>query len=97
MMIKKSIASSGTPPQTVSTTKAGYQDWQPKLEAVGSLRAVNGADLSSEVAGIVADDFLRIRQPMSKKTRFWSNCAPMTISRKLHALEGQRASWPKST
>jgi membrane fusion protein (multidrug efflux system) len=46
------MMSSFTPP-TVSTIKAETQDWQPKLEAIGSLRAVNGADLSSEVAGIV--------------------------------------------
>ncbi|HWA44033.1 MAG TPA: efflux RND transporter periplasmic adaptor subunit [Hypericibacter adhaerens] len=41
------------PPPTVSTTVAAYDDWQPQLEAVGSLRAVNGADLAFEVAGIV--------------------------------------------
>jgi membrane fusion protein (multidrug efflux system) len=33
--------------------KAGYQDWQPQLEAVGSLRAVNGVDVSPQVEGIV--------------------------------------------
>jgi membrane fusion protein (multidrug efflux system) len=33
---------------------AGTQDWQPQLEGVGSLRAVNGADLSSQVAGTVS-------------------------------------------
>jgi len=32
---------------------AGLQDWQPQVEAVGSLRAVNGTDLSLEVSGIV--------------------------------------------
>src|SRR5579885_2525153 len=47
------MASMANPPQTVSTVKASVQEWQPKLEAVGSLRAVNGADLSLEVAGIV--------------------------------------------
>ena len=41
------------PPQTVATVTAGLQDWQPQVEAVGSLRAVNGADLSLEVSGIV--------------------------------------------
>jgi membrane fusion protein, multidrug efflux system len=30
------------------------QDWQQQLDAVGTLRAINGADLSSEVAGIVS-------------------------------------------
>ena len=50
--IKESIAASFAPP-TVSTIKAEYDDWQPELRAVGNLRAVNGAELSSEVAGIV--------------------------------------------
>lgn len=53
-MIAKVMAAQGFPPQTVATTVAGYGDWQPKLEAVGSMRAVNGADLSSQVAGIVS-------------------------------------------
>jgi membrane fusion protein (multidrug efflux system) len=54
-MIKKFLAAGGNPPQTVSAATAGYQDWQPALSAVGSLRAVNGADLSVEVAGIVEE------------------------------------------
>jgi membrane fusion protein (multidrug efflux system) len=53
-MMGKFMASRGVPPQTVSTTKAGYQAWQPKLEAVGSLRAVRGTDLSPELPGIVS-------------------------------------------
>ena len=51
--IAKVLASQGAPTQTVSTAKAEYQEWQPRLEAVGSLRAVNGADLALEAAGIV--------------------------------------------
>jgi membrane fusion protein (multidrug efflux system) len=53
-MRDKYIASMGYPPQSVSTVVAGTQDWQPQLEGVGSLRAVNGADLSSQVAGTVS-------------------------------------------
>jgi membrane fusion protein, multidrug efflux system len=53
--IKQALAGLANTPQTVSTTSAGYQDWQPQLEAVGSLRAVKGADLALEVAGIVAE------------------------------------------
>ncbi len=52
--IKQFMASLSAPVQTVSTTKAAYQDWQPHLEGVGSLRAVNGADLSAQVSGIVS-------------------------------------------
>ena len=54
-MIEKAMAALANPPQTVSTATAALQDWQPRLEAVGSLRAVNGADLSLEVAGIVEE------------------------------------------
>lgn len=53
MGAKKFLSSMGVPPQTVSTSIAGSQEWQRTLDAVGTLRAVNGADLSSEVAGIV--------------------------------------------
>jgi membrane fusion protein (multidrug efflux system) len=53
IMMGKYFASLGAPVSTVSSIKVVATDWQPKLEAVGSLRAVNGADLASEVSGIV--------------------------------------------
>ena len=43
----------GEPPQTVTTTLAALEGWQPSLSAVGTLRAVQGADLAFEVAGVV--------------------------------------------
>jgi membrane fusion protein (multidrug efflux system) len=52
-IIQQVMATMANPPQTVATATAGLQDWQPQVEAVGSLRAVNGADLSLEVSGIV--------------------------------------------
>jgi membrane fusion protein, multidrug efflux system len=52
-MIKKFMAQMSSPPQTVSATKAGSSAWQRKIEAVGSLRALKGADLSLEVPGVV--------------------------------------------
>jgi membrane fusion protein (multidrug efflux system) len=52
-IIQQVMASLANPPQTVSTVTAASQSWQPQMEAVGSLRAVNGADLSLEVSGIV--------------------------------------------
>ena len=48
-------AGPGHQAQTVSTAKATMSDWQPQIEAVGSLRAVSGADLSLEVAGVVEE------------------------------------------
>jgi membrane fusion protein (multidrug efflux system) len=51
---KQVLAGFANPPQTVSTTVAGKQDWQPQLKAIGSLRAVRGADLSPQVGGTVS-------------------------------------------
>ena len=51
-MIRKYM-SAPQPPQTVSATKAGYQQWQTRDRAVGTVQAVRGADLAPEVAGIV--------------------------------------------
>jgi membrane fusion protein (multidrug efflux system) len=53
IMIKKFMSSMAQPPQTVTAAKAANGAWQPTIEAVGSLRAVKGADLSLEVAGVV--------------------------------------------
>src|SRR5579864_3222945 len=53
-MIQQAMAALSNPPQTVSTMTAHTQEWQPRLDAVGSMRAVNGANLSFEVAGIVS-------------------------------------------
>ena len=52
-MIKKFMSQMSAPPQTVSTAIAGMQEWQPRIEAVGSLRALKGADLALEVSGVV--------------------------------------------
>ena len=53
--VKEFMAGAGNPPQTVSTAQAAVTQWQPQLEAVGSLRAVRGADLSLEVPGVVEE------------------------------------------
>lgn len=51
--IQEAMAGMANMPQTVSATKAETSDWQPKIDAVGSLRAVRGAELSLEVPGVV--------------------------------------------
>ena len=57
--MKKFMASMKEPPQTVSATKVELSDWQPVQAAVGSLRAVRGADLALEVAGVVTNVHLK--------------------------------------
>lgn len=41
------------PPASVSTAKAVFEDWMPRIEVVGTLTPVRGADLSVEVPGII--------------------------------------------
>ncbi|HEY5347496.1 MAG TPA: efflux RND transporter periplasmic adaptor subunit [Rhizomicrobium sp.] len=53
VMFLLSGASFTPPPATVSTTHARLTDWQPQLRAIGTLHAIQGADLSSEVVGLV--------------------------------------------
>ncbi len=52
--IKKMMASAPKPgPQTVTTAIVRPQEWQPQLTAPGTLSAVRGVDISSEVTGQV--------------------------------------------
>jgi membrane fusion protein (multidrug efflux system) len=53
LLIKHFLSTMAQPPQTVTAGKADVSEWQPKITAVGSLRAVSGADLSLEVSGVV--------------------------------------------
>jgi membrane fusion protein (multidrug efflux system) len=41
------------PPQTVSAASAQFTEWQPEVSAVGSMRAVRGVDVTTEVTGLV--------------------------------------------
>lgn len=54
-MIKQYLAEHGHPPQAVSTVVARYNAWRSSLRAVGTLKAVRGVDLSSDLGGIVTD------------------------------------------
>lgn len=53
VMIKKFIATLQNPPQTVATVVSTETAWQPQMLSQGSLTAVQGADLSAQIAGIV--------------------------------------------
>ena len=52
--IQQLVANSPKPePQTVTTAVISTQEWQPQFLSVGTLTAVHGVDLSSEIAGQV--------------------------------------------
>jgi membrane fusion protein, multidrug efflux system len=55
--IMKQIAQSSAPqpPVVVTAIPATMQEWQPQLNAVGSLRAVQGVDVTTEIAGLVRE------------------------------------------
>jgi membrane fusion protein, multidrug efflux system len=53
MMMQKYMGKGGPPPATVTSMKADYQAWQPQINAVGTLRAIHGVDVTTEVAGLV--------------------------------------------
>jgi membrane fusion protein (multidrug efflux system) len=76
----------GAPPQTVSTTVAALQQWQPQLEAVGTLRAVKGADLGLEVPGIVEQIAFQSGQDVQAGDLLLQLRAEDDIAR-LHSLE----------
>lgn len=84
--IKQFFASMSAPPQTVSTTVAAFQEWQPQLEAVGSLRAVKGADLALEVSGIVDEIAFQSGQDVEAGALLLQLRAEDDIAR-LHSLE----------
>jgi membrane fusion protein (multidrug efflux system) len=51
--VAKLRAKNAAPPQAVTTASAAFTDWQPEVGAVGSLRAVRGVDVTTEVTGLV--------------------------------------------
>jgi membrane fusion protein (multidrug efflux system) len=52
-MMKKYMGGAATAPQTVSTLVAAKMSWQARTQALGSLRAVRGADLAAQASGVV--------------------------------------------
>ncbi len=50
---KKMMSAAAAAPQVVSTIEAANADWQAAIQSTGTLRAVRGADLSAQAAGVV--------------------------------------------
>jgi len=54
MMMMKFMSGNSLPPATVTATTVTHTSWQPKQSTVGTLRAVEGVDISSEADGIIS-------------------------------------------
>jgi membrane fusion protein (multidrug efflux system) len=52
-MIGKAMSGMASAPQTVSTTVAAETSWQAHTDALGTVRAVRGADLAPQASGVV--------------------------------------------
>ncbi|GGF27759.1 MexH family multidrug efflux RND transporter periplasmic adaptor subunit [Aliidongia dinghuensis] len=85
-MIKQFLAGFGKESQTVAAVTAGMQEWQPQLKAVASFRAVNGADLSLEVSGIVDQIEFKSGDEVKAGTPLLTLRADDDVA-KLHSLE----------
>ncbi len=52
-MMNKYLKGNTAPAVTVSTIEAKNEAWDPKMKASGSLRAIKGVNVTSEIAGLV--------------------------------------------
>lgn len=52
-MMRQFLTGQGEPVQTVATMTVDFEEWSPALKAIGNAKAVQGTDLSLELAGIV--------------------------------------------
>nr|WP_255771988.1 efflux RND transporter periplasmic adaptor subunit [Microbulbifer guangxiensis] len=54
MMMNRAFDTMALPPATVTSAAVEQQTWQERLTAVGTLRAVNGVDVTSQAQGVVS-------------------------------------------
>jgi membrane fusion protein (multidrug efflux system) len=85
-MIQKFMSQNAAPPQTVTTMKVGFTDWQPEIASVGSLRAVHGVDVTTELAGLVRNLKFQSGEEVKGGTVLVELNADSDIAQ-LHALE----------
>ena len=65
-MMKKIFASMAPPPAAVTSLVTKAQTWQPVLNSVGSLKAIHGVQVSTDLAGIVAEIAFESGKPVKK-------------------------------
>jgi len=54
------------PPSAVTTLVLAYQQWEPTIRVIGSLKAVQGVQVSTDLAGIVAEIAFESGKPVKK-------------------------------
>jgi len=88
-MMNQALDRMALPPATVTTARAEQQRWQNTLSAVGSLRAVNGVDVTTQAQGEVEAIFFESGQQVKKGTVLARlTAAPETAQ--IEVLEAER-------
>ena len=91
-MIKKFITALSNPPQTISGCQGrANHEWQAKIEAIGSLRAVKGADLSLELSGVVKSISFNSGDDIAEGAPLLKLRVPPTMSPGLKSLQAMAA------
>jgi len=88
-MIKKYMSANMAPPVTVTTIKAEETPWQPELKSVGTLRAVKGVDVTTEIAGQIRVVSFKSGQDVKAGDLLVQLDADPDVA-KLHSLEAAR-------
>jgi membrane fusion protein (multidrug efflux system) len=88
LMIQKYMASMKSPAVTVSTMKVETSLWQPRLKAVGSLRARVGVNVTTELAGMVQTIYFTPGSEVEKGQVLVQLNAASEIGQ-LHSLQAQ--------
>ena len=65
-MMKAAFAKMAPPPPAVTTLVAKAQTWHPVLSAVGSLKAINGVQVSTDLPGIISEIAFESGKPVKK-------------------------------
>ncbi len=68
LIMQHFLAAFKSPVVTVSTMKAGYESWQPKLTAAGSLRAIRGVNITTQLEGMVTQIYFKPGQDVEENT-----------------------------
>ena len=58
-MMEKAMSARKPPPVVISAITAREQSWQPRLDAVGTVRAMHGVDVTTEIAGLVQSIYFK--------------------------------------
>lgn len=66
LLMQHFLAAYKSPTVTVSTMKVGYQPWQPKLTAAGSLRAIRGVNVTTQLEGMVTQIYFKPGQDVEQ-------------------------------